>query len=166
MLLSMKTVVVDQDDNLLGVKDDKEITRNDIYRVTGLWLTNSNDQVLIAQRKLTKKNDPGKWGPAVSGTIEEGETYQTNVYKEAEEEIGLTNHTFKLGPKIFNDDRYRYFVQWFTCQTDWPLDKFKPQASEVEQIAWVDRKTLLNDVVKNQNKYIDTAYRFVELFDD
>ena len=162
----MRTIVVDENDNLIGVKDDKTITHKDIYRVAGLWLTNSNDHVLIAQRKLTKKNDPGKWGPAVSGTLEEGETYTTNIYKEAEEEIGLTGHTFQLGPKIFNDDKYRYFAQWFKCTTDWPLEKFVPQKSEVEQLVWVDRQELLRDVIDNPDKYIETAYRFIELFSD
>lgn len=160
----MKTIVVDETDSVLGVKDDKTITHNDIYRVSSLWLTNSLDQVLIAQRKLTKRNDPGKWGPAVSGTLEESETYETNIYKEAEEEIGLSGVEFQPGPKIFNDDVYRYFVQWFTCQIDWPLDKFTIQTDEVEQIAWINRLELLRDVKTNPDKYIKTAYRFSELF--
>ena len=36
---------------------------------------------------------PEVWGPAVSGTNEEGETYDSNIIKEAQEEIGLTGYT-------------------------------------------------------------------------
>lgn len=160
----MKTIIVDKNDNYLTVKDDKKVTRDDIYRVSALWLINSQNQILIAQRKLTKKNDPGKWGPAVSGTLEEGETYETNIYKEAEEEIGLTGLTFKPGPKMFNQDNYKYFVQWFICHIDWPLDKFTAQEDEVEKLAWVDRAFLQDDIKKNPDKYIKTAYKWEALF--
>jgi isopentenyldiphosphate isomerase len=160
----MKTIVVDEQDKYLTAKYASAITKNDIYRVAALWLTNSKDEILIAQRKLTKKNDPGKWGPAVSGTLEQGETYETNIYREAEEEIGLVGENFKLGPKIFNEDGFRYFVQWFTCALDWPLSKFIPQQSEVEKLAWVKRSILFDDIKKSPEKYIKTAYRFEELF--
>ncbi len=29
------------------------------------------------------------WGSAVAGTVEKGEDYESNIYKETEEEIGL-----------------------------------------------------------------------------
>ena len=36
----------------------------------------------IFLRSFTKSHDPGKWGPAVAGTVEEGETY--NFLKEGQ----------------------------------------------------------------------------------
>ena len=56
--------------------------------------------MLIAPRVLTNDKDPGKWGPAAGGTLEISETYESNAYKEAEEEIGLTGVEFILGPKM------------------------------------------------------------------
>ena len=48
-------------------------------------------RVLIVERQTAfdKKYDPGKWGPSAAGTVEEGETYQSNIIKELQEEIGL-----------------------------------------------------------------------------
>ena len=55
--------IVDDQDNIIGAKPRNEIDFiNDYFRSSGLWLTNSKNQVLIAQRVLSKDKDPGKWG--------------------------------------------------------------------------------------------------------
>lgn len=74
--------VVNDSDEVIGHKFRNDIDFvKDIYRVAALWLTNSQGQVLIAQRLLTKDKDPGKWGPAAAGTLEKDETYESNIYK-------------------------------------------------------------------------------------
>jgi len=93
-----KIVIVDENDNKIGHKEYGETNPDDIYRVSALWLTNQKGEVLIARRAYNKKLDPGKWGTAASGTVDEGETYYENIVKETEEEIGLTGVEFKKGP--------------------------------------------------------------------
>lgn len=153
----MKVIVVDKNDNILAVKDTSDLKLEDIYRVSALWLTNSAGQILLAQRKLTEEHDPGKWGPAVSGTLEEGETYGSNIYKESEEEIGLKSFKFSPGPKVLNDSHYTFFVQWFLCTVDLPLVKFKIQKDEVEKLEWIDKKYLIQDLKNESSKYIAGA---------
>ena len=47
--------IVDDQDNLIGAKPRNEIDfKNDYYRISGIWLTNSKGQILIAQRLMTK----------------------------------------------------------------------------------------------------------------
>ena len=127
--------IVDEQDNLIGAKPRNEIDfKNGYYRISGLWLTSSNGQILIAQRLLTKDKDPGKWGPAAAGTLEVGETYESNAYKEAEEEIGLTGVTFTQGPKMkFTTPRHS-FCQWYTAVCDKPesvsLHPSQPKSSK------------------------------------
>jgi isopentenyldiphosphate isomerase len=151
----MKIQIVDQNDKLISIKDRDEVDYSkDIYRVAALWLTNLDGEVLIARRKLTKDKDPGLWGPAVAGTIEEGETYESNIYKEADEEIGLTEHEFKVGPKLFIQHPRTFFSQWFFGVCDWPEDKFKTQDDEVEKVEWVNAKQLKQDVQDNPAKYV------------
>jgi len=117
--------IVDANDNLIGHKVREKLDLlHDIYRATGLWLTNSSGDVLIAQRKFTKVSDPGKCGPAVSGTVDEGETYESNIYKEAQEEIGLTGVKFEVGQKSRVYGPRNYFAQWFTAQVDRDADSF------------------------------------------
>lgn len=153
----MNVVVVDLEDRVIGVKGWTELTNSDVVRITGLWVTNSEGQVLMAQRAHDKLHDPGKWGPAVAGTVEEGETYETNIYKEAEEEIGLIGIEFKLGPKVVNKNYRTFFVQWFTCTLDWPIEKFKLQKEEVESLKWVDKKTLVRQLREQPDNFIAGA---------
>src|SRR3989344_2570418 len=116
--MSEKTIIVDEHDNPIGLKDREDITSEDIYRVSLLWITNSKGEILLARRAYTKSHDPGKWGPAVAGTVEEGETYESNIIKEAEEELGLTNLKLVSGARLRKRTNYNYFVQQFSIVLD------------------------------------------------
>ena len=152
--------IVDDQDNVIGSKLRKEIDyAHDRYRASGLWVTNSAGQILIAQRLMTKDKDPGKWGPAAAGTLEVGETYESNIYKEAEEEIGLTGYVFTPSLKMRFDTPRMYFVQWFTVVCDKPEDEFISQPSEVERVRWIDREELIQDVRANPDKYVASIPR-------
>ncbi len=146
-----KFIIVDESDNIIGAKERSEILPEDIYRVSGLMLANSNDEVLIARRAYTKSHDPGKWGPAVAGTVEEGETYEQNIIKEAEEELGLVNIKPIPGPKIFRNAEHRYFAQWFILKMDKPIREFKVQEVEVAEIKWIKIEELI-DAIQNQHQ--------------
>jgi isopentenyldiphosphate isomerase len=160
-------IIVDKDDQPIGVKPRIDLdSETDIFRCTGLWIINSQNQVLIAQRSLKKKNSPGKWGPAAAGTVEEGETYESNIYKEAKEELGLTGVDFILGPKIFLKDSRPQFGQWFLAKVDQAATAFTIQKEEVEQVAWIDLKQLLDEVAQNSDKYITSMPQAIEVLYD
>jgi len=70
----------------------------------------------LAQRSFNKTHNPGQWGPAVAGTNDEGETYESNIIKEAEEEIVLRDIKFKKAGKLRRRGRLEgcnFFCQWF-----------------------------------------------------
>ena len=161
----MKTLyqIVDESDNEIGAKLRGDIDfKQDYFRVAGLWLINSADQVLIAQRLMTKDKDPGKWGPAVAGTLEVGETYESNIYKEAEEEIGLKDITFSLGPKMKFESPRKCFMQWFMAICDKKENEFKLQPTEVERVKWIKKDELIQDVKTNPDKYTPSMMRIIE----
>ncbi len=160
----LQIIVVDENDNVIGSKSRNEIDYSkDIYRVSCLWVTNPKGEVLLAQRKHTKSHDPGKWSGAVAGTVEQSETYESNIYKEAEEEIGLTGFTFTLGPKQFVSHSKKFFVQWYFCVVDKPVEWFKIQENEVEKIKWIDRNVLVQEMAENRGDYIESMPSIVEL---
>lgn len=158
-----KIIIVDENDVPIGSKYRDEIDyKKDIYRWSGIWIENSQGKVLIAQRKLTKDKDPGKWGPAVAGTLEEGETYESNAYKEVQEELGITVDALTLGPKQHADTPRRYFGQWFLCKIDKSLKEFIIQEEEVEQIAWIKKEELVKDMKQNPDKYVPSFIQGIE----
>jgi len=110
----MRIPIVNEQDEIIKNIDVSERQKGDIGRVFALWVTNEKGEILLAQRSFDKLRDPGKWGPAVAGTVEEGETYEENIIKEAEEEIGLVGITPKIEQKYRKSTSHEYFSQWFT----------------------------------------------------
>ncbi len=151
----MNIQIVDEQDTLIGTKERSELDYSvDIFRTAALWLTNSKGQVLLAKRSMKKDKDPGKWGPAVAGTIEEGETYESNIYKEAVEEIGLDGVEFSLGPKSLTHGVRRQWVQWYLAVVDRDAGGFTMQEEEVDELTWMDLEDLRNDISSNPDRYI------------
>jgi len=138
----MKIIEVDENDNEIGLRDRKDRSGDFIYRVSALWVINSKGDILLAQRALDKEHDPGKWGPAVAGTVEEGETYFSNIVKEAEEEIGLKNINPTAGPKIKREGRWKYFGQWYFLTVDKSIEEFKVSEREVAGLKWFGKAEL------------------------
>lgn len=164
----MRIPIVDENDNLITHKDRKDRLPNEITRVAALWVGGDDGDILLAQRAFTKKDSPGLWGPAVAGSVEEGETYESNIIKEAEEEIGLKNFKFVLGPKIRRSGTHQYFAQVFftVISKDYKLVK---QDSEVEEIRWFKKEEILSLIkekpeifLKNTENNINEFYKYYE----
>lgn len=155
--LAERLVVVDEQDEPIGDYERGNRQPNDpvgMTRMTVLWLTNSNNQVLLAQRSFKKIGGPGLWAFSAGGAVASNETYESNIHKEAEEEIGLTNAP--LAPVIKLDLRHHnmnVFCQLYTGQVDHPIEYFVRQESEVEAIRWVDQDWFLNDLNQHPKKY-------------
>lgn len=157
--------IVDENDVVIGYKPRGEMDiLTDRYRVCAVWITNSSGDVLIAQRHHTKDKNPGKWGPAVAGTLEMGETYESCAYKELQEELGISDAPISIGPKTKIDDQYRYFGQWFTTTIDREPAQFTLQPNEVEALQWVNPRMLMDDVTAHPDKYITGMENTCKLF--
>ena len=148
-------IVVDDKDEIIDYKPreivDKECLR---YRVSALWAENPKGEILLAKRALTKSHHPGKWGPAVSGTVEKGETYEENIIKESEEELGLKNIKIKFFQKIKQDGKHNYFAKWFSTIIDKPIEDFKIQTEEVAEVKWFSKDELKRQIKNNPKEFI------------
>lgn len=150
------TIVNDQDE-IIGYKERGTIELEDIYRVSALWITTSKGNILLAQRQLGKRHHPGMWGPAVAGTVDEGETYDDNIIKEAAEEIGLQNikpqKSIRQRITLATGD-HNHFTQWYTLIVDKPADDFVTQEEEVAQVKWFTRAELEKELQDRPEKYL------------
>lgn len=137
-------IIVNEKDEIIWYKERWTLDSEDIYRVSALWITNSKGEVLLAQRAFTKKHHPGVWWPAVAWTIEKWETYESNIIKETEEEIGVVNITPITYKKIKTKSIYNHFTQWFLLKLDKDIVEFKKQDEEVEALKWFSKDELLD----------------------
>ena len=128
-----------------------------------MWITNSKGEILLARRALTKSNDPGKWGPAVAGTVEVGESYRKNIIKEAEEELGSKNiKPVKLIKKrIFG--KHNFFCQMYLLKIDRQIKDFKIQKKEVEEIKWFSKKELEQKIKSKPETFTASMKMWIKL---
>jgi isopentenyldiphosphate isomerase len=119
-----RVIIVNDQDEIIGYKERGTVQLEDIYRVSALWVTNSQGDILLAQRSFNKKHHPGGWGPAVAGTVDEDESYEENIIKEATEEVGLKDIKPQKSKKVrvtLATGDHNHFTQWFTLVVDKPL---------------------------------------------
>lgn len=149
--------LVDENDHVIRYKARTELESGDIYRVASLWVANAEQEVLLARRVFSKLLDPGKWESAVAGTVENKETYDENIAKEAREELGITDTRFTRGPKLFvpsNGHGQSYFCQTFIARLDWPVERFTPQTEEVAAIRWVSLSDLEREIASSPENFV------------
>ena len=152
----MRVVTVDADDKPIGIKLREDITRDDLYRASAIWITNPRDEILIAQRAFVKKHSPGLWGTAVAGTFEEGEEYFDNALKEASEELGLTipPHELIEGPKWLVEGTHRFFCQWYSYRADIPIASLSYQPEEVAAARWISADELRTALKEKPHEFV------------
>lgn len=162
--MNPKIIIVDENDTIIGYRVRETLESEAIYRVSALWVTNSKGDILLAQRAFNKKHSPGKWGPAVAGTIEEGEEYLMNIKKEAEEEIGLKYIAPVIGPKERMHTEYNYFCQWYTLVVDKELGEFVIERSEVAKVRWFSQTELKRELELHPDNFLQSLPHCLELF--
>ncbi len=159
----MRIPIVDENDEIIKYIDRKDRTATDTCRITCVLVFNSKGEFLIAQRQFTKSLDPGKWGPSVAGTVEEGETYDSNAVKELEEEIGVTGVpvTFfkKYYYKTFNAQR---FTSVYIALVDKPAEDFVIQVDEVVEVRWISIDDLSAWYAKSPEDFIPSFNNTLE----
>lgn len=159
-----KIIIVDKNDKIIGYKERGTLKKEDIYRVSSLWIIDSHGNMLLAKRHHSKDHHPGKWGPAVAGTVEKGESYRSNIIKEAKEELGLKNINPQKGPKTRTKADYQHFTQRFILVAEKEKCKFKIKKDEVEEIKWFSQKELIAELDKYPAKFLPTIKNHLKSF--
>lgn len=151
----MRLILVNEQDEVIGYKERSERAEGDIVRVSALWLVNERNEILITQRALDKEYDPGKWSVSAAGTVEEDETYLSNIIKEAKEELGVTILEKDILPsvhrKVHNPHGYfcQLYIAHISAETPITLQK-----DEVINAQWISLLKLREWFSRGQNDFV------------
>ena len=106
-----------------------------------LWLVNEEGALLLARRADHKAQDPGLWGPSVTGKLEQGETFEQALAREAEEELGLKPNDYTpqyLFETDFEhpDGELRQFKIFYARVPKALTEHLKIDTTEVAEVEW------------------------------
>jgi isopentenyldiphosphate isomerase len=128
--------IVNFNDEIIWYKARKDVTPDDIYRVSACWIKDSDGNILLAQRAFSKKHNPWKRWPAVAGKVQKWETYEENIIKELYEEVAIHAliSDLQLWPKKYRTWDWTYFWQRFLYTYDWDKLLLRVEEWAVEQL--------------------------------
>jgi isopentenyldiphosphate isomerase len=164
MIAHNKIIIVNEEDEIIGHQLYPEVDFSKvIYRLSHLWLTDCSGNILLQQRSFRMRLHPGKWSFAVSGTNDEGETYESNIIKETQEEINLVLvPPIELFKKRLEDIGQRTaYVSYFRHQLSIEKPEITFDTNEVAAVKWFSKKELQNDLIKRPSDFTD---RISEVF--
>ena len=106
--------------------------------VVNVWIMNSKDELLLAQRHYNKANYGGLWECAASGMVLAGEDSLQGALRETKEEIGvdlLPSEGLFL-ETLFREDSIR---DTFLFRKDISIGELTLQPDEVIDVKWVTK---------------------------
>ncbi len=133
-----------------------------MIKVAVLWIVNEDGEILLAQRAHHKAQDPGVWGPAVTGKLEAGENFDEALVRETEEEIALKTTDYIphfLLEKDFNhpDGELRKFGIYYA---KFPKDKtnlIQIDANEVADTTWLSLEAVKEKMRSSPQELVPSA---------
>jgi len=157
-------VLVDEDDKVIGKKLVDAISTNDITRVAGLWIENSNGEVLLSKRAIGKRRDPNRWGPAVAILIDEKESYLSAIKGAAENEIGLVGKVIETRDKIRITGANNFYCQLYYLKSDLIIEDLLINESEIQSIEWKSKNEIINEYAENPQFFVQSFGEYLSAF--
>lgn len=105
--------IVDEQGNITGAATRGECHNGSklLHPVVHLHVFNSRGELYLQKRPEWKDIQPGKWDTAVGGHIDLGESVETALRREVNEELGITDFApERLASYVFESERERELV--------------------------------------------------------
>lgn len=149
--------ILDASGNFTGTTAMKSVAHREglFHPTVHIWFYTMGGLVLLQQRGKDKNTHPLLWDVSVAGHVGAGEQIETAALREIEEEIGLSvglhdlqkTGVFKSIQKHDNGSIDCEFHHTFICELTVSLKKLRPQASEVEGLAFISLDDFSKDVL-------------------
>jgi len=131
------------------VSTGKTVARHDVmagatledgeYRIVcHVIVFNSNDEILIHQRRPDKQGWAGYWDLTAAGSALEGEDSQEAAARELLEEVGITADFSGIAPH-FTINSLNVFNDYYLLRQDVDLTTLNVPNDEVAQVRWASK---------------------------
>lgn len=126
--------VVNELDEVIGTATRKQVhsDRSLLHRASGVFVFNTDRQLLMQKRSKTKDMYPGYWVFSVGGHVDSGTGYLETAKRELQEELGIDADIFPLEKMLQEDEHEREFWMCYALIHNGPFPNFNTiEADEV-----------------------------------
>jgi 8-oxo-dGTP pyrophosphatase MutT (NUDIX family) len=137
--------IVDEGNRVIGSTLRREMRARRLpHRATYILVFNSNGELFVQKRTMTKDVFPGYYDPAAGGVVLAGEGYLEGALRELEEEMGIRSVPLTgLFEFYYKDERSRVWGAAFSCVYDGDIVL---QGEEVESGAFMSIPDVLREI--------------------
>jgi isopentenyl-diphosphate delta-isomerase len=145
-----KVVVVDKDDNEVGVEYMMDaIKKGLIRRAARIYVFNESGQLLVQQRSKNVLK-PLMLDQSAAGHVDEGETYGQAAYRELHEELGIENVELELVETSFRTTDFYNAIYKVIVPDDLEI-KYDPE--ELHTVLWYEPEKLDAEMNTSPEKF-------------
>ncbi len=124
-----------------------------------ICIFNSNNQMLIQQRQVTKKDWANLWNLSVAGSAIVGETSKMAAERELKEELGI--ELVLDGCQALSFCGNGVFCDYYIINKDIKLSDIKLQDEEVKAVKWATKDEIFNMI--NDSTFLPYRKPVIEL---
>ena len=151
-----KVILVDDQDRQIGTMEKIEAhAKAMLHRAFSIFIMNSEGELLLHQRALTKYHSPGLWTNTCCSHQREGETSLVAGNRRLFEEMGMQTHLTELFSFIYKAvfdnglTEYEFDHVMIGYSNDDPVINL----DEVADYKWISLQTVSNDLKNNPEDY-------------
>lgn len=155
--------LIDENDTVIGLADRKLCHNGSklLHPVIHLHVYNTQGELYLQKRSMTKDIQPGKWDTSVGGHVDFGETIEMALHREASEELGLTSfQPIFIKRYIFESAIEKERVHVYKCIYQGDIH---PDPVEIERGQFFDQATVLK-MIENGETTPNFAGEYRQLF--
>lgn len=134
--------VVNTEGCVVGAAPRKCVHGNNelLHQVIHVLVFDKDDRLLLQKRSLNKRVAPGRWDTSVGGHVDCGESIETAMHREMEEELGIRPKSLQYAYQyIHSNDFESELVFTYTCQYE-GLVVFNPE--EIDAVKFWTKKEI------------------------
>lgn len=167
--MSDKILIVDEDNIPVGSADrHKAHSSGKIHRIVRLFLFNTKGELFLQQRSMTVDNYPGLWDQSAAGHVDEGESNEDALRREALEEIGIHLSNIKEVGTYYSENsrtmdgkNMRRFNTLYTAISD---KEVAIDHDEVMAGRWVSLQEIDQLIAQHPEKYTNGMKRALDFY--
>lgn len=139
---------VDEQDQVLQAVPRSQMRRELLrHRATYIVVTNSQQQIYVQRRTLSKDYCPGMLDACCGGVVQAGESYDLSALRELEEEMGIRGVSLTPWGTFYTEDhKGKVWGGIYSCCYEGPL------CLQVEEVEYVELMTV-EEILSRQQEF-------------